>query len=260
MADSELLNQVVADWQAACRADEVLRNLPVPDASALVEAVLDSVHGPGGTPDVVLSALASGLAAVDWHASGEVLQLQVGSLMGVVARLGTADARRATHVHMVLSAAAARVAVEAWRNRAEQDELTGLRNRAGWERDVSQHNELGSFQYASIDLDGLKAINDGPGGHAAGDDVLRDFARRLEVLVNGAGGSTYRYGGDEFSAVLPMQAGDLCGLLDGLASTAGVPAFSHGVARWPEDDPDLQSVVSMADRRMYDRKKERKSR
>lgn len=254
--DQELL----ADWQAACRADEVLRTLPAPTSHGLVQEVAGRVIDGGGSPDVVLSALAAGLAAGDWHASGEVLQKQIGTLMKVLAAREGADHRRAAHVHTVLSAAAAAVAIEAWRDRAEQDELTALRNRAGWERDSKLAVVAAQpLVYASIDIDGLKAINDGPGGHPAGDELLRTFARRLEIAVRGRGGSAYRYGGDEFSAMLQVEAGNFDEILEGLTSEVGVPAFSHGVARWPDEDPDLHTVMSRADERMFIRKRERKA-
>lgn len=260
MIDDELVTNSFADWQAACRADEVLSTLPVPDAAQLVREVLERCLGVGGSPDVVLRGMAAGLAAGDWHASGEVLQLQVGALMEVVAGLDGADHRRAAHVHTVLSAAAAGVVVEAWRDRAEQDGLTGLRNRAGWDLDaktaVAKNDPLA---YASIYLDGLKAVNDGPGGHAAGDELLRTFARRLEIAVRSTGGSVYRYGGDEFSAWMPANAGDLDVILEDLLASTDVAEFSHGVAHWPSDDPDLHTVVTKADERMYERKRERKS-
>ncbi|WP_161605374.1 GGDEF domain-containing protein [Pimelobacter simplex] len=180
--------------------------------------------------------------------------------MEVIAGLDGADHRRAAHVHTVISAAAAGVAVEAWRDRAEQDELTGLRNRAGWEQDARAVTaQRLPIDYASIDLDGLKAINDGPGGHAAGDQLLRDFGRRLEIAVRGTGGSVYRYGGDEFSATMPVSAGDLSAVLDQLVATPGVAAFSHGVARWPSEDLDVHTVVTKADQRMYERKRARKA-
>jgi diguanylate cyclase (GGDEF)-like protein len=255
----EQIDQVKAEWQAACRADEVLSTLPAPESEGLVREAVERSLGTGGSPDVVLRSLAAGLAAGDWHASGEVLQLQVGLLMEVIAEIEGADHRRAAHVHTILSAAAAGVAVEAWRERAEQDELTGLRNRAGWEKDASRATGRGAqIAYASIDLDGLKVVNDGPGGHAAGDELLRNFARRLEIMVRGAGGSVYRYGGDEFSAMLATTAGDLDSVLEALLRTDGVAAFSHGVAVWPVEDPDLHTVVTKADERMYERKRERK--
>ncbi|MCZ2807562.1 GGDEF domain-containing protein [Modestobacter sp. VKM Ac-2983] len=259
MTDAQLAQLVLADWQAACRAHDVLANLPVPDSLALVKESLARALGTGGSPDVVLSALAAGLAAGDWHASGEVLQLQIGLLMQVLARQEGADHRRAARVHTVLSAAAARVAVEAWRDKAEQDELTGLRNRAGWERDAKAALTLAQpLAYASIDLDGLKAINNSQ-GHPAGDKVLREFGQRLEIAVNGRGGASYRYGGDEFSAMLPSEAGSLADILAELAATSGVPAFSHGVAVWPDDDVDLHTVVSKADERMYEVKAQRRT-
>ena len=130
--------------------------------------------------------------------------------MQVIATRPGTDPPRLARMHTLLAAAAAGVAVEAWRVKAEVDELTGLRNRSGWEKDAQLAIETGRPLFiANVDLDGLKAVNDGPGKHAAGDKLLRDFARSFEVAVVGVGGTVYRHGGDEFSALLPQSSGDL---------------------------------------------------
>jgi len=100
----------------------------------------------------------------------------------------------------------ARVAVESqlWRM-AMHDPLTGLHNRASLEERVEQ--ALASEQRAGsavtlilVDLDGFKTIND-LHGHAAGDRVLTEVARRLLACVRGAD-TVARLGGDEFVVLL----------------------------------------------------------
>lgn len=89
---------------------------------------------------------------------------------------------------------------------SERDSLTGLLNRRGidaWIANRCETDDPGR-QYATImiDLDRFKQINDGL-GHAAGDEVLQNIARRLaRALPDGA--ALGRWGGDEFAAILPL--------------------------------------------------------
>ncbi|PKP92853.1 MAG: GGDEF domain-containing protein [Alphaproteobacteria bacterium HGW-Alphaproteobacteria-15] len=81
---------------------------------------------------------------------------------------------------------------------AHRDTLTGLWNRRGFLTQVSTVSE-GSL--ALIDLDRFKAFND-THGHAAGDQVLRDFADFLQRGVR-KNDIVARWGGEEFVALFP---------------------------------------------------------
>ena len=86
---------------------------------------------------------------------------------------------------------------------SEQDPLTGLANRAGFERKIklaidSGHGSNMALLY--IDLDHFKPVND-EYGHAAGDEVLQVFAKRLLNIVRPSD-LVVRLGGDEFAIVL----------------------------------------------------------
>jgi diguanylate cyclase (GGDEF)-like protein/PAS domain S-box-containing protein len=86
---------------------------------------------------------------------------------------------------------------------SERDPLTGLLNRIGLEKFLSQRTEQGSgtsLAMLYIDLDHFKPINDNY-GHAAGDEVLKEFAARLKGIVRPAD-AVARLGGDEFGIVL----------------------------------------------------------
>jgi diguanylate cyclase (GGDEF)-like protein len=109
-----------------------------------------------------------------------------------------------------------------------------------------------------IDLDGLKAINDGF-GHAAGDaalvaaaDVLRDVLRRIDVVA--------RIGGDEFGAVLlGTSAGEAELLCDRIrmgmrrhAPEGHSLSVSIGVAAARPGQADtLDELIATADDAMY---------
>ena len=90
--------------------------------------------------------------------------------------------------------------------RALHDPLTGAANRnlldenLGHElRDLPRRG--GSLVLIYVDLDGFKQVNDRY-GHAEGDRILRDVARRLAVSVRG-GDTVARIGGDEFAVLCP---------------------------------------------------------
>jgi diguanylate cyclase (GGDEF)-like protein len=82
---------------------------------------------------------------------------------------------------------------------AAHDPLTGLANRAVL-TDVLDHAPPRTT-VLYLDLDGFKSVND-TAGHAAGDTILREVARRLGAAVR-AQDTVARLGGDEFAVVLP---------------------------------------------------------
>src|SRR4029453_14905945 len=94
------------------------------------------------------------------------------------------------------------------RNRvlARTDDLTGLANRRGFyeegeERIAEALGAARSIALLLIDLDRFKELNDTL-GHAAGDDLLRNFARRLGDAMPRVA-LLSRLGGDEFVVLLP---------------------------------------------------------
>jgi diguanylate cyclase (GGDEF)-like protein/PAS domain S-box-containing protein len=145
--------------------------------------------------------------------------------------------------------------------RASHDGLTGLVNRTEFgqrlarsferaRRDGSQHAIL------AFDLDRFKLINDHC-GHAAGDEVLREVARRLEAGVR-ARDTVARLGGDEFAALLENCSLDealhvaqkLCDALDQYRHVEGEQSFRIGVSigvapldgRWPDAEAALREA------------------
>jgi diguanylate cyclase (GGDEF)-like protein len=83
------------------------------------------------------------------------------------------------------------------------DQLTGLVNRRGFFEylDSILRQQGSKPTVALVDLDGFKPVND-TFGHAAGDHVLKEAARRFREII-GTTGMAARLGGDEFGFVLP---------------------------------------------------------
>ncbi len=90
----------------------------------------------------------------------------------------------------------------------QQDPLTGIYNRRGFEKQLrmlySQKTHKEKYvSIVSVDMDGLKFIND-EYGHAEGDDALCRLARVLERVIL-PGEMCARVGGDEFSVILVAE-------------------------------------------------------
>lgn len=92
-----------------------------------------------------------------------------------------------------------------------QDPLTEIYNRRGYDRRLVEIHQMfkdrvSSIAIVSIDMDGLKYINDNF-GHAEGDIVLKKFSRCLQRAL-GENEFCARIGGDEFAAVLIIDHPD----------------------------------------------------
>jgi len=95
---------------------------------------------------------------------------------------------------------------------AHSDHLTGLPNRRSYEERLAQaiaraRRGAAPLALAYLDVDHFKQINDGL-GHAVGDTVLREFARRLAAAVRSSD-TVARLAGDEFVVVLEQVGSPL---------------------------------------------------
>jgi diguanylate cyclase (GGDEF)-like protein/PAS domain S-box-containing protein len=151
---------------------------------------------------------------------------------------------------------------------AHSDHLTGLPNRRSYEERLAQaiaRSRRGAMAMALVylDVDHFKQINDSL-GHACGDAVLREFAKRLSASVRSTD-TVARLAGDEFVVVLE-QVGSMreCGLvadklLDALRAdfvVDGQPrqvTASIGIA-WSAH-PEQAALTHAADEALYQSKR-----
>jgi diguanylate cyclase (GGDEF)-like protein len=147
---------------------------------------------------------------------------------------------------------------------AETDGVTGLRNHGTFKRQLGAAVSRGDpFSLLMLDLDGFKRYND-TFGHPAGDDLLHRIATALRASVRESD-VVFRYGGDEFSLLLPrtdargslavankiMRAVRVAGEADEDAAVPVRVTCSIGVAAFPTDGADLDSILLAADRACY---------
>ena len=154
---------------------------------------------------------------------------------------------------------------------ATYDSLSGLVNRRIFMNMV--RNQLGLRRPAAvmlIDLDHFKAVND-QHGHAAGDLVLFEIARRLESIADDNGGVAVRLGGDEFCLLFLnfKHQTELCQIAEAVVvqlsaplSTAVEPSAlgaTIGISRSWTDAQEASALLHCADTAMYRGKKSGRS-
>ncbi|WP_198170732.1 GGDEF domain-containing protein [Deinococcus arboris] len=217
-------------------------------------------------PHAVPAAVRAGVQAMAWLPLGE---WEDTAYVLAVARTGPARtaAWRSTDRTLLNAAARSvraalhqRAAVSAATAAARTDSLTGTGNRRALDVDLAQALDKGqALALTLIDLDGFKALND-VHGHAAGDCALRVFASTLQ----GTGSAVYRLGGDEFvlldSSERPASDTEV-ELQRALRAASGAVGASLGASvgtvHSPEDAQEADVLLALADRRMYEMKRQR---
>ena len=164
----------------------------------------------------------------------------------------------AAHASIALQNALTHRAVEI---RAQMDALTGLRNHGTFREELlaAVHREE-HFGLLMLDLDDFKSYNDRH-GHEVGNMLLSSIAGAIRSASRESD-HVYRYGGDEFSLILPRTrlrdavevAERVRALIREVHGTDGEPASmrcSVGVATFPEDGDSRASLLLAADRALY---------
>jgi two-component system cell cycle response regulator len=112
-----------------------------------------------------------------------------------------------------------------------------------------------------LDLDHFKGVND-THGHAFGDGVLREFARRLQDCLREVD-TVARYGGEEFAVVLPETGSDGAAAVTArivaavrakpftVGATSQAVTVSAGVASFPDHGRTASEILRAADAALY---------
>ncbi|WP_439814131.1 diguanylate cyclase domain-containing protein [Zavarzinia sp. CC-PAN008] len=164
-----------------------------------------------------------------------------------------------------------RRAQEALSHLAKHDSLTGLANRVLFEDRLRlalarSRRQSGSLALLYLDLDGFKGVNDSQ-GHAFGDFLLAEVARRLERCVREVD-LVARLGGDEFAAILEnvRTEGEIMAVVQRIMAALGDPfvndegrsgqvGVSVGIAPHPAAGDDMPALIRAADVAMYTAKR-----
>ncbi|MEA5465542.1 bifunctional diguanylate cyclase/phosphodiesterase [Leptothoe sp. PORK10 BA2] len=146
------------------------------------------------------------------------------------------------------------------------DDLTGLANRANFyqnlevsiKRSDRNRSRLGLLY---IDLDNFKSVNDSL-GHDVGDLLLQEIANRLQDVARETD-FIARLSGDEFCILVNDIDDDYAAVHVAqrclkaiskpvaLSSRKFTPACSIGIAHYPDDGPDLSTLIKAADTSLY---------
>lgn len=149
-------------------------------------------------------------------------------------------------------------------NMAYHDELTKLKNRAYFEENYRDHFEKGmKGALLLLDIDNFKYIND-IYGHSFGDEVLKQFARRISDVVKGLKQSIIaRYSGNEFIILLDGidEKDKIINFITSIFETIETPFIissnvlkitaSVGITIFPNDGNKIEQLIQNADIAMY---------
>jgi diguanylate cyclase (GGDEF)-like protein len=157
-------------------------------------------------------------------------------------------------------------------NKADTDLLTGLNNKLATERKIKEymaHNPETQSMLFILDVDNFKKINDTM-GHAFGDEVLRSLGQQIGVIFR-TSDIIGRVGGDEFMIFLKGITDDSAVRKEAKKVEAFFKSFqageyvkyaataSIGVAIYPQEGSDFETLYKAADQGLYKAKKRGKN-
>ena len=160
---------------------------------------------------------------------------------------------------------------QAYERMALTDRLTGIANRRGIEREISQELlRLRRFQtpvsFVLLDIDHFKVINDSH-GHSTGDEVLRLVAKAIASSVRDTD-LVARWGGEEFLVVLPetsytgalVCAEKIREKVATVSQRVGFDVTISGGVYQPGPGESISDLLTRADARLYEAKNKGRNR
>jgi diguanylate cyclase (GGDEF)-like protein len=286
---SQQLGEVVPiDWAAICLADEdqlhilaVNSNMPssrkpqdrLPLAGTGTELAMKqqrSVYEPDLAKDHAFSTgekhLKQGLRSIVYlplvHAGKSLGSLVLGSRYPQAYK--DAQIKLLEHLAVQITPPIANSQLYAQaREKARLDELTGLFNRRHFDErlreEINRHVRYGgAFSLIMLDLDSFKAYND-VYGHPAGDTLLQDVGGLIKKAIR-TSDQAFRYGGDEFAALLPQTDTDSAyHVAERIRQEVAAHAQSRstgvtcsvGISSCPSDGKLPADLISAADSALY---------
>jgi diguanylate cyclase (GGDEF)-like protein/PAS domain S-box-containing protein len=142
---------------------------------------------------------------------------------------------------------------------ARTDELTGLANRRRWHEELDSElararRHRGSVCVAMVDMDGFKAINDEQ-GHLAGDVLLQQTSVAWATALRTTD-TLARYGGDEFSVILPdCPLDEALTVIERLRAATPEPVTCSAGIACSDGAESTESLVRRADAALYEAKR-----
>ncbi len=195
------------------------------------------------------------------HLSGGHLRDAAGNMIGLIGVIADISDRKEAESKI--------------RHMAQYDHLTDLPNRALLHDRITQTLAAARrydrrFALLFVDLDNFKPVND-IHGHEMGDLLLREVATRLLANVRAAD-TVARHGGDEFVVLATeiVDEAEVRALAEKLLAVVGAPyrirgtelaiTLSIGIAIYPRDGEDIDSLLRRADAAMYQAKHDGRNR
>jgi diguanylate cyclase (GGDEF)-like protein len=220
-----------------------------------------SAGGPAGAEDLGMSGGVAAPIMIAGRAWGAVGVATTGS--GPLP--ADAEQRVARFADLTAAAIGNAAALELLNTQAGTDVVTGLANHRIFDERLSAEEERSrrhgrELSIVMLDLDAFKAVND-THGHAVGDRVLAEAARRLAAQTR-QGELMARVGGEEFGWILP-ETGSANALVAAERARRAIEAepfegvgtvtVSAGVSSL-KDSGDVEALMRMADRALYQAK------
>ena len=230
-----------------------------PDSRGSVRSIIEDLIA-SGTPCQFEQEIETALGRRRWLKASGAREMQDGQVVAIFGIAQDVTEKRESERRL-------------W-EAANYDALTSIPNRFQWNAKLQDafsaaHAGRHGLTMLILDLDGFKEIND-TRGHAVGDAVLCEVARRLTASVS-TGGFVARLGGDEFAVLLPgdITAASIERQAAGLLTDLRRPIYGDGVtmqisgtfgsATYPNDAETASGLMKAADIALYHAKRSRRS-